>query len=81
MLTICVDMIGFLIVLPLLPFYAERLGASPTTIGALVSIRAEALRQRDRDDRYTCRAHILKDKRRGPGWQHKEVFRGPDGLR
>ena len=51
------------------------------SIGALVSIRAEALRKRDRDDRYTCRAQILKDKRRGPGWQHKEVFRGPDGLR
>ncbi len=51
------------------------------SIGALVSIRAEALRQRDRDDRYTCRAQILKDKRRGPGWQHEEIFRGPDGLR
>ena len=51
------------------------------SIGSLVSIRAEALRKRDRDDRYTCRAQILKDKRRGPGWQHKEVFRGPDGLR
>ena len=42
MLTIAVDMIGFLIVLPLLPFYAERLGASPTLIGALVSIFALA---------------------------------------
>jgi recombination protein RecA len=51
------------------------------SIGSLVSIRAEATRTRDRDDRYTCRAQILKDKRRGPGWQHKEVFRGPDGLR
>ena len=51
------------------------------SIGSLVSIRAEAMRQRDHDNRYTCRAQILKDKRRGPGWQHKEVFRGPDGLR
>ena len=42
MLTICVDMIGFLIVLPLLPFYAEKLGASPTKVGALVSIFALA---------------------------------------
>lgn len=42
MLTVCVDMIGFLIVLPLLPFYAEKLGASPTKIGALVSIFAFA---------------------------------------
>ncbi len=42
MLTIAVDMIGFLIVLPLLPFYAEKLGASPTKVGALVSIFAFA---------------------------------------
>jgi len=51
------------------------------SLGSLVSIRAEAMRKHDHDDRYTCRAQILKDKRRGPGWQHKEVFRGPDGLR
>ena len=37
MLTVFVDMIGFLIVLPLLPFYAEELGAGPTVIGALVA--------------------------------------------
>ncbi len=42
MLTVMVDMIGFLIVLPLLPFYAEKLGASATKIGALVSIFALA---------------------------------------
>lgn len=42
MATVFVDMIGFLIVLPLLPFYAERLGASPTKVGALVSIFALA---------------------------------------
>lgn len=37
MLTVFVDMMGFLIVLPLLPFYAERLGASPFAVGALVA--------------------------------------------
>jgi MFS family permease len=42
MLTVFVDMIGFLIVLPLLPFYAEKLGASPTMVGALVSTFALA---------------------------------------
>jgi MFS family permease len=42
MLTVFVDMIGFLIVLPLLPFYAEKLGASPTHVGALVSTFALA---------------------------------------
>jgi len=51
------------------------------SLGALVSIRAEATRTRDHDDRYTCRAQVLKDKRRGPGLQHQEVVRGPDGLR
>jgi MFS family permease len=42
MLTVFVDMIGFLIVLPLLPFYAEKLGADPFLVGALVSIFALA---------------------------------------
>ena len=37
MATVFVDMIGFLMVLPLLPFYAQRYGASPSVIGALVS--------------------------------------------
>ena len=26
-------------------------------------------------------ARVLKDKRLGPGWTHREVCRGPDGLR
>ncbi len=42
MATVFVDMIGFLIVLPLLPFYAEKLGASPFKVGALVSTFALA---------------------------------------
>ena len=29
---------------------------------------------------FTCTARVLKDKRGGPGWQHVEVCRGPDGL-
>jgi multidrug resistance protein len=37
MLTVFVDMIGFLIVLPLLPFYAEKLGADPTRVGGLIA--------------------------------------------
>ncbi|HEY5153145.1 MAG TPA: MFS transporter [Acidimicrobiales bacterium] len=35
--TVAVDLIGFGIVLPILPQYAERFGASPLTIGALVA--------------------------------------------
>lgn len=42
MATAFVDMIGFLMVLPLLPFYTERLGGSPATVGALVSAFAFA---------------------------------------
>jgi multidrug resistance protein len=42
MLTVFVDMIGFLIVLPLLPFYAEKLGADAVDVGALISIFAAA---------------------------------------
>ncbi len=37
MLTVFVDMVGFLIVLPLLPFYAEKLGGSPMMVGVLVA--------------------------------------------
>lgn len=37
MLTVFVDMIGFLIVLPLLPFYAEKLGGDPTMVGVLIA--------------------------------------------
>jgi multidrug resistance protein len=42
MATVFVDMMGFFIVLPLLPYYAEKLGADPVRIGALVSTFALA---------------------------------------
>ena len=38
--TVLIDLIGFGIVLPLLPLYAERFGASPTAIGALAGTYA-----------------------------------------
>jgi DHA1 family tetracycline resistance protein-like MFS transporter len=34
---VLVDILGYTIILPLLPFYAEHLGASPTVVGLLVS--------------------------------------------
>ena len=34
------DVLGLAIMIPLLPFYAERLGASPTVIGSLVGVYA-----------------------------------------
>jgi MFS family permease len=39
-LIVAVDILGFTIVLPLLPFYAEHLGASPTVVGTLVATYA-----------------------------------------
>lgn len=39
-LIVAVDVLGFTIILPLLPFYSERLGASPAVVGGLVSIYA-----------------------------------------
>jgi multidrug resistance protein len=42
MATVCVDMIGFTMVLPLLPFYATELGAQPWQVGALVATYAFA---------------------------------------
>jgi len=52
-----------------------------SSLGSLVSLRAHTARARLQEDRYRCEARILKDKRRGPGWKHEEVCRGPDGLR
>lgn len=42
MITSFVDMVGFLVVLPLLPFYAQRFGATPSIIGYLVGVFAIA---------------------------------------
>jgi DHA1 family tetracycline resistance protein-like MFS transporter len=39
-LIVAVDILGFTIILPLLPFYSERLGASPTVVGTLVAVFA-----------------------------------------
>ena len=38
------------------------------SLGSLVSVRAHAQRIRQGDGRFVCRVHVLKDKRRGPGW-------------
>lgn len=42
MATVFMDMVGFLMVLPLLPFYAEALGADPVIVTLLVAIFALA---------------------------------------
>jgi recombination protein RecA len=50
------------------------------SLGSLVSLRAEAVRGERDGDRFRCEGRVLKDKRRGPGWMHVEICRGPDGL-
>jgi DHA1 family tetracycline resistance protein-like MFS transporter len=41
-LTIFIDFAGFGLILPLLPFWAEHLGANPTGVGLLLTIYALA---------------------------------------
>jgi recombination protein RecA len=51
------------------------------SLGSPVSLRVRARRVERGPDGFRCELHVLKDKRRGPGWGHGEVCRGPDGLR
>ncbi|HXV74676.1 MAG TPA: hypothetical protein VD788_00025 [Candidatus Polarisedimenticolaceae bacterium] len=57
----------------------EKEGHRPS-LGSLVSLRVHAVRTQREGTRFHCEAQILKDKRRGPHWRHREIYRGPDGL-
>jgi recombination protein RecA len=57
-----------------------RKGAHLPSLGSLVSLRGEGATTRTSFNRFTWEIRIVKDKRRGPGWRHAEVCRGPDGL-
>lgn len=50
------------------------------SLGSLVSLHARARRERTADGWFRCRLEVLKDKRRGAGWEGAETFHGPDGL-
>lgn len=54
--------------------------ADATSLGSLVSLRAEVVRRRDADG-YLGAARALKDKQRGPGWSAMVRLRGPAGLK
>lgn len=54
---------------------------SSPSLGSLVSLRAQAVRTWLGQDRFACELRVLKDKRRGPVWSEREVYRGPLGLR
>ena len=49
------------------------------SLGSLVSLRAEALRRRERPD-FAVEVRVLKDKRQGPGFTKTLKRRGPAGL-
>jgi recombination protein RecA len=53
--------------------------ADAPSLGSLVSLRGQVRRRRTGDG-FHGELHILKDKRRGPGWRWRERFRGTDGL-
>jgi recombination protein RecA len=59
---------------------SEKL-ASSASLGSMISLRVEAQRVSLGKARFALRLAVLKDKRRGPGWTHEEVLRGPPGLR
>jgi len=54
--------------------------ATLPSLGSLVAVRVHAARRRIGPDRFVCELRVLKDKRRGPTWTHRELCRGPAGL-
>ena len=48
--------------------------------GSLVSLRVETERVRTAPGCFTCTWRALKDKRQAPGWSHREICHGPDGV-
>jgi hypothetical protein len=54
--------------------------ARAASLGSLIAVRAQATRRRQAADAFLCRVDVLKDKRRGHGWQHEEVVHGAPGL-
>jgi recombination protein RecA len=62
----------------------EKPSDSPS-IGSMVSLRVEVMRETVEHPQsstgFRSKVKVLKDKRRGPNWQHSEILRGPAGLR
>ncbi len=50
------------------------------SIGSLISLRAHAIKRRVQGNRFACTLKIIKDKRRGPIWNHEVCCSGPAGL-
>lgn len=60
--------------------FLTRKPAGQPSLGSLISLRGMAHRTRVGPDRHQVEVSILKDKRRAPGWRHRESCRGPAGL-
>jgi recombination protein RecA len=50
------------------------------SIGSLISIRGATTVEKQSFDHFAWEIHVIKDKRRGPGWFHAGTCRGPEGL-
>ena len=50
------------------------------SLGSLVSLRAHAEKKRVSENHFACALRVLKDKRRGPTWNHEALYTGPAGL-
>jgi recombination protein RecA len=50
------------------------------SIGSLISLRGDTSVTRTGFDEFTWDVEIVKDKRRGPGWNHSSLCRGVEGL-
>ena len=57
----------------------EKTPEAPS-LGSLVSVRIHARKRRIGPDQFGCELTVIKDKRRGPTWNYREVCRGPAGL-
>jgi recombination protein RecA len=53
---------------------------SSSSLGPGVSLHAESRRKREQGH-FSCSLRAVKDRRRPPGWIHREVVRGTPGLR
>jgi recombination protein RecA len=58
----------------------EKPERSPS-LGSLISLRAQAWRERDGQGGFTCGIAVAKDKRHGPGWTDEVRCHAPPGLR
>lgn len=55
--------------------------AGACSLGSLVSLHGEAWREQVADDSCVCEVRVMKDKYHVSTWIHREVYRGPVGLR